>query len=399
MSSVPHKILKIVLSAIVGFWIGFVAGSLATILSSTLGALMFFAVWIGSSVLLYRHYHSRVLLGSALLAGSALCLLLPLFTLVLGVALGPFGAIIGIGLAIAFAIILTPIGLVLAYFGYRSIAGGLSALRVRTTPETSAVALEVPSAPLGSAVFCRFCGARIAPEHVFCAVCGQKQPTQKQCKSEHLIRARSVAVMTGFPAQERTRMLLEIITVVILIMFTALCVPVSGRPTFEISTGEFHKVQHRGSYVTFKVYGRNLGPENVYGPVITVSSSDPASVRVVGSNTRSWSGSYLPANAMKYDLGEFAFSVAESALDGSYLIRIEVSYTWDRSQDYQTTQIEFTIEPTQAEIAAREAAQKTEQQGVLLLTTTLCLVILVVVVVIAFVLWRRTKPHTSSEPT
>jgi len=204
-------------------------------------------------------------------------------------------------------------------------------------------------------------------------------------------------VMTKFSAQEQTRIFLETTFVVILIVFTSLCDPASGRPTFEISTGEFYKVQHRGSYFTFKVYGRNLGPENVYGPVITASSGDPANVRVIGSNTRSWSGSYLPANAQKYDLGEFAFSVAQNAPDGSYLIRIEVSYTWDRSQDYLATQIEFTVEPTQAEIAARVAAQKAEQQRILLLTTTLGLAILVAVIVIALVLWRRTKLHISSE--
>ena len=178
MSSLSRKILRIVLSAIVGFWIGFVAGSLITILSSTLGALMFFAFWIGSSVLLYKYYHSKILIGSALFAASCLCLLIPLFTLVLGVALGPFGAIIGVGLAIAFAIVLTPIGLVLAYFGYRSAAGGSSALKTRAISEVPAGAPAAPPIPLGSVVFCRFCGNQIAADHVYCAVCGRKQPTE-----------------------------------------------------------------------------------------------------------------------------------------------------------------------------------------------------------------------------
>lgn len=176
MSSLSHKILRTVLSGIVGFWIGFVAGTLTTTISSEVGVIALFIFWIGMTYLLYTHYHPRILIGSSLLAGAILCLLIPLdFVLYSATRDGPLATLISLGLSVVLTVILAPLGLVLAYFGYRLTMEGASKLKSQAIQASqTGVALQPAVTP--SAVFCRFCGARIAPEHSYCSVCGKKQP-------------------------------------------------------------------------------------------------------------------------------------------------------------------------------------------------------------------------------
>jgi len=135
-------------------------------------------LWIGMTYLLYRYYHPRILIGSALLAGAVLCLLLPPFLFIYGATRG--GALMGVislGVSVLLAIVLAPVGLVLAYFGYRLTTEGISKVKHEEV-QAPQIAIPVQPTAASGAVFCRFCGTRIAPEHVYCAVCGQKQPTQ-----------------------------------------------------------------------------------------------------------------------------------------------------------------------------------------------------------------------------
>jgi hypothetical protein len=166
----------VIASAVVGLWIGFVAGTLVAAVSSTLGTLVFFVFWVGMTYALYRYYHPRILMGSGLLAGAVLCLLLPLGLVLYSASRsGPLAVLVSLGISLIFAVLLVPIGLVLAYFGYRLTAGGSSRLKGEAiqAPHTG-IQAQPPATP--GAVFCRFCGARIATEHSYCAICGKKQP-------------------------------------------------------------------------------------------------------------------------------------------------------------------------------------------------------------------------------
>lgn len=176
MSSISRKILKIIVSVMVGFWIGFVAGNLATVASSALGGIAFFVFWIGTAVLLYRHYHRAILFGSAFLAGAVLCLLLPLCFIIYGAgrreAFAGIATLLG---SLVAAAVFAPIGLALAYIGYRLTTAGIDALK-RETAQGPQAAVQVQSPVTSGAVFCRSCGARIAPYDAYCPLCGQKQP-------------------------------------------------------------------------------------------------------------------------------------------------------------------------------------------------------------------------------
>lgn len=177
MSSLPRKILRILLSAAVGFWTGFVAGTLTTTISSEIGVIMLFVFWIGMTYLLYRYYHPRILVGSSLLAGAVLCLLIPLgLVLYSATRSGPFATLVSLGVSVILSILLAPLGLVLAYFGYRLTMEGISRMKREEAPAPRVGITVQPSVTPG-AVFCRFCGAQIAPDHTFCAVCGRKQPS------------------------------------------------------------------------------------------------------------------------------------------------------------------------------------------------------------------------------
>jgi hypothetical protein len=176
MSSIPRKILRIIVSVVAGFWIGFVAGNLATVASSALGGLAFFVFWIGTAVLLYRHYHRAILVGSAVLAGAVLCLLIPLCFIMYGAGRREaFAGIITLVGSALMAVVLTPIGLALAYVGYRLTTAGIDALK-RETAQRPHAAVRVQYPIASGAVFCRSCGARIAPYDAYCPICGQKQP-------------------------------------------------------------------------------------------------------------------------------------------------------------------------------------------------------------------------------
>ena len=176
MSSIPRKILRIIVSVVVGFWIGYVAGNLATVASLPLGGLAFFVFWIGTAVLLYRHYQRAILVGSAVLAGAVLCLLIPLCFIIVGARRPePFMGLVALFGSVVMAVVLAPIGLVLAYVGYRLTTAGIDALK-RETAQRPQAAVQVQSPIAWGAVFCRSCGARIAAYDAYCPICGQKQP-------------------------------------------------------------------------------------------------------------------------------------------------------------------------------------------------------------------------------
>jgi len=133
-----------------------------------------------------------------------------------------------------------------------------------------------------------------------------------------------------------------------------------AQPQFAITTTEIESILHRGSYVDFHVHGANSGPGKVENPNVMVSSSDPTNVYVVGSSSFSWYGHYLPPDGKEYDLGEFAFSVSQSALDGMYVIRVEADYEWQGATYQKSIALQFNVGPSQQEIAARQAAERTQ---------------------------------------
>lgn len=125
--------------------------------------------------LLYRHYHRAVLVGSALLSGAVLCLLLPLGMIIYGAGRWePFAGIAALIGSAIMAIVLAPIGLVLAYIGYYLTTRGIDALK-RDTVQRPQTGVRVQPPIARGVVFCRSCGNRIAPYDVYCPICGQRQ--------------------------------------------------------------------------------------------------------------------------------------------------------------------------------------------------------------------------------
>jgi hypothetical protein len=160
-----------------------------------------------------------------------------------------------------------------------------------------------------------------------------------------------------------------------------------AQPQFAVTTTQIDSILYRGSFVDFHVYGANSGPENVKSPNVMVSSSDPTSVHIVGSSSFSWYGHYLPPDGTEYDLGEFAFSISQNALDGMYVIRVEVDYGWQGATFQKSITAQFNVQPSQQEIAVRQAAERTQ----LLEVIAVFISIIVIVAALIFLVLRRRK--------
>jgi len=162
------NIRNLVAGIVVGFIDGVLIGNLATVFSTSAGgALAFLSAWVLVSYLIYRYPQPRIAIGSIVLCLGILCLLIPMGFFVVGSRMGGFGVLAGGLGAIAFALILGPLGLVLALIGFWLVSQGLR--RLRTTPVS-----KQPRPVVGR--FCTFCGAQMSAQGSFCPNCGARQP-------------------------------------------------------------------------------------------------------------------------------------------------------------------------------------------------------------------------------
>ena len=163
------SIRSLVAGIVVGFIDGILIGNIVTVFATSAGgALAFLFAWVLMSYIIYRYPQTRIAIGSIVLCLGIVSLLIPLGFFVVGSQMGGFGALAGGIGAIAFALILGPLGIVLALVGFWLVSQGLRRLREKAPT----------SKPAGPAVgtFCTFCGARISPQGTFCPKCGAKQP-------------------------------------------------------------------------------------------------------------------------------------------------------------------------------------------------------------------------------
>jgi hypothetical protein len=123
-------------------------------------------------------------------------------------------------------------------------------------------------------------------------------------------------------------------------------------PHLEIGPDLFVGNQTRGASFSFNIIVRNVGTGDARDPTATVSTGDPANLRIVGSTSRTWAGSTIPADGKSYNLGEFTFQISSNAPEGNYIIRIEVSYTIGILLTHRlvdSTTLQLVVEPTAAE--------------------------------------------------
>ncbi len=162
----------------------------------------------------------------------------------------------------------------------------------------------------------------------------------------------------------------------------------SADPRLEIGPDFFPYEQQRGSSFSFNVLVKNLGAGDANNPTATVITSDAANLRIVGSATRDWPGKVIPADGHQYGLGEFAFQISSYAPVGSYIIRIEVSYTTGllSSQRYvQSTTLQLSVKQTWQESSAQ--LQNT------VIAVLLVVAIIVILIVAAIAALRSKRRH------
>jgi hypothetical protein len=138
---------------------------------------------------------------------------------------------------------------------------------------------------------------------------------------------------------------------------------------------------------------RNVGTGDAKSPTVTVFTSDSANVRIVGSVSRDWPNTRIPADGKSYDLGEFAFQISPNAPLGDYVIRIEVSYTtgfFSSARLVASKTLQLTVEPTAAENSAAQS-----QSAVSVILPIIAIVIFVILVVVAALLMRTRRHHVT----
>jgi hypothetical protein len=193
-------IRTLVAGTIVGFIDAILIGNIMTVFSTnTAGVIIFLLSWLALSYVLYQRSNIRTLAGSLILVLGLIALLVPLGLVAVGSRMGGFGPLAGILGAVAFGLILGPLGLILTFIGFWLINQGLRRQRIESPAMAGATIASIsrqkgvlsrvePRAeaqvtfrnePVVEQTLqpqkvrkCRYCTAEVPKETVICSQCG-----------------------------------------------------------------------------------------------------------------------------------------------------------------------------------------------------------------------------------